>query len=82
MELKISEPWITSKVRCQGGYAYIDKPFWNADKQWADHKREYIGKYDGEMFTPNKTYYRLKAEYEQGLAAPKMGPVPADICLR
>ena len=58
MELKINEPWITSKVRCQNGYAYIDKPFWNAEKQCADHKREYIGKYDGETFTPNKTFHR------------------------
>lgn len=82
MEFKINEPWITSKVRCQGGYAYIDKPFWNADKQRADHKREYIGKYDGETFTPNKTYYRLKAEYEQSLASHKTGPIPTDICLR
>ena len=82
MELKINEPWITSKVRCQNGYAYIDKPFWNAEKQCADHKREYIGKFDGEVFTPNKTFHRLKAEYEQSLVKPKTGPVPTDICLR
>ena len=31
MKLKINEPWITSKVRCQNGYVYIDKPFWNAE---------------------------------------------------
>ena len=47
MEIKINEPWITDKVRIQNGYAYIDHPFWNAEKQQADHKREYIGKYDG-----------------------------------
>ena len=82
MELTINEPWITSKVRCQGGYVYIDKPFWNAEKQRADHKRVYIGKYDGEVFTPNKTYHRLKSEYEQGLAGRKTGPVPASVCLR
>ena len=82
MKLKINEPWITSKVRCQNGYVYIDKPFWNAEKQCADHKREYIGKYDGETFTPNKTFHRLKAEYEQSLTAPRTGPVPTDICLR
>ena len=82
MELKINEPWITSKVRCQGGYAYIDKPFWNAEKQRADHKREYIGKYDGQTFTPNKTFYRLQAEYQQSLTSPKTGPIPADICIR
>lgn len=82
MELKINEPWITDKVRCQGGYAYIDKPFWNADKQRADHKREYIGKYDGETFAPNKNFYRLQAEYQQNVEAAKTGPVPADVCLR
>ena len=25
MALEINEPWITSKVRCQNGYAYIDE---------------------------------------------------------
>ena len=82
MDLSINEPWITSKVRCQNGYVYIDKGFWNSEKQQSDHKREYIGKYDGKTFTPNKTYYRLQAEYEQSLTAPKTGPVPTDICLR
>lgn len=52
MEIKINEPWITDKVRVQNGYAYIDHPFWNAEKQQADHKREYIGKYDGTDFKP------------------------------
>ena len=82
MEIRIDEPWITSKVRCQNGYVYIDKAFWNSQKQQAEHKREYIGKYDGENFTPNKTYYRLQDEYQQSLAASKTGPVPTDICLR
>ena len=82
MNLTINEPWITSKVRCQNGYVYIDKGFWNSEKQQSDHKREYIGKYDGKTFTPNKTYYRLQAEYEQSLTAHKTGPVPTDICLR
>ena len=82
MDLTINEPWITSKVRCQNGYVYIDKGFWNSEKQQSDHKREYIGKYDGKTFTPNKTYYRLQAEYEQSLTAPRTGPVPTDICLR
>lgn len=82
MNLSINEPWITSKVRCQNGYVYIDKGFWNSEKQQSDHKREYIGKYDGKTFTPNKTYYRLQAEYEQSLTASKTGPVPTDICLR
>ena len=82
MDLTINEPWITSKVRCQNGYVYIDKGFWNSEKQQSDHKREYIGKYDGKTFTPNKTYYRLQAEYEQSITAHKTGPVPTDICLR
>lgn len=82
MNLKINEPWITSKVRCQNGYVYIDKGFWNPEKQQADHKREYIGKYDGQTFTPNKTFHRLKAEYQQSLTASKTGPVPTDKCLR
>ena len=82
MEIKINEPWITEKVRIQNGYAYIDHPFWNAEKQQADHKREYIGKYDGRTFTPNKNFNRLKAEYESGLVPAKTGPVPTDICLR
>ncbi len=46
MEFKINEPWIIDKVRCQGGYVYIDKPFWNAEKQRTDYKREYIEKFD------------------------------------
>ncbi len=46
MEIKINEPWITDKVRIQNGYAYIDYPFWNAEKQQADHKREYIGNWN------------------------------------
>ena len=82
MEININEPWITGKVRCQNGYAYIDNAFWNAEKQQSDHKREYIGKYDGKTFTPNKTFHRLKAEYENALVQPKTGPVPTDICLR
>ena len=82
MELKIDEPWITSKIRCQNGYVYIDKAFWNSQKQQAEHKREYIGKYDGKDFTPNKTYYRLRDEYQQSLNASKTGPVPAQTCLR
>ena len=82
MEIKINEPWITDKVRIQNGYAYIDHPFWNAEKQQADHKREYIGKYDGKDFVPNKNFSRLKAEYEAGLVSPKTGPVPTEICLR
>ena len=82
MEIRIDEPWITDKVRVQNGYVYIDHSFWNAEKQQADHKREYIGKYDGESFVPNKNFNRLKAEYEASISQPKTGPVPTDICLR
>ena len=82
MEIKLNEPWITGKVRCQNGYAYIDNAFWNTEKQQSDHKREYIGKYDGTTFTPNKTFHRLKAEYEASLTKSKTGPVPTEICLR
>ena len=64
MDIKINKPWITGKVRCQNSYAYIDKTFWNTEKQQSDHKREHIGKYDGNPFVPNKTSHRLKAEYK------------------
>lgn len=40
MELKINELWITGKVRCQNGYAYIDKPFGNSEKQLIQPKRK------------------------------------------
>lgn len=82
MDIQLNEPWITSKIRCQKGYVYIDKPYWDAENKRADHKREYIGKYDGKAFTPNKTFKRLKEEYEKSQSAPKTGPVPAEICLR
>ena len=82
MTINVTAPWIDGKVRVQNGYAYIDKPFWNADKQQADHKRVYIGKYDGHTFTPNKNYARLDAEYNKSLKPAKTGPVPAAECLR
>ena len=69
----MNEPWITDKVRIQNGYAYFDHPFWNAEKQQVDHKRKYIGKYDGEDFQPNKNFHRLKAEYEASLTSSKTG---------
>jgi len=74
MSLKVDAPWITSKVRCQNGYVYIDQPYWNAKKRQAAHKRKYIGKYDGETFTPNKTYYALEAEYQRQSEPVKRGP--------
>jgi len=82
MSLNINAPWITSKVRCQNGYVYIDQPYWNAEKRQAAHKRKYIGKYDGETFTPNKTYYALEAEYQRQLEPAKRGPVPTADCKR
>ena len=82
MEIVINEPWITGKIRCQNGYVYIDRASWNAEKQQSDHRREYIGKMEGTTFVPNKTFHRLKAEYEQSLTASKTGPVPTDVCLR
>ena len=82
MSLKIDAPWIKSKVRCQNGYAYIDLPYWNTEKQQAGHKRKYIGKYDGKTFTPNKTYYALEAEHKRQSETPKRGPVPAAECKR
>ena len=82
MSLVLNDPWITGKVRCQNGYVYIDNASWNSEKQQSDHKRQYIGKYDGTTFTPNKTYYRLQEEYKQNMIAPKTGPVPTDVCLR
>ena len=60
MEIKLDEPWITGPIRCQKGYAYTDSPFWNVDKQLADHKREYIGKYDGSVITPDKNSIALR----------------------
>ena len=82
MVLNITAPWIKNKVRCQNGYVYVDTPFWNKDKQQSDHKREYIGKYDGQIFTPNKNYRRLEVEYKQTHMAVKPGPVPAVNCIR
>ena len=63
MEIKVDAPWIDGKLRCQNGYIYIDKAYWNTKKQRADHTRIYIGKHDGISFIPGKNYYRLEAEY-------------------
>lgn len=60
----------------------MDHLFWNAQRQQANYKRVYIGKYDGKDFVPNKNIHRLKAEYEESLTSSKTGPVPTDICLR
>ena len=82
MELEIKAPWIDGKVRCQNGYVYIDKPYWNAEKQHASHKREYIGTYDGTRFIPNKKYHQLEAEYQKSSTSSKTGPSPVDVCVR
>jgi len=82
VSLKVDAAWITGKVRCQNGYVYIDQPYWNAEKQQAGHKRKYIGKYDGKIFTPNRTYYELETEYQRKSEPAKRGPVPATDCKR
>ena len=82
MELEIKAPWIDGKVRCQNGYVYIDKPYWNAEKQQASHKREYIGTYDGTKFIPNKKYHQLETEYQKSSTSSKTGPVSVDVCVR
>ena len=79
MELEIKAPWIDGKLRCQNGYVYIDKPYWNAEKQQASHRREYIGTYDGTKFIPNKKYHQLEAEYQKSSTSSKTGPVPVDV---
>ncbi len=45
-------------------YVYEDFPYWDADKKQTRHKREYIGKLDGNgNFVPNRAYAtRLKLE--------------------
>ena len=82
MKIKVNESWITDIVFIQNGYAYIDHLFWNAEKQQADHKSEYIGKYDGKDFRPNKNFHCLNAEYDPSLTYSKIGSVPTDVCLR
>lgn len=82
MELDIKAPWIDGKVRCQNGYVYIDKPYWNAEKQQASHKREYIGTYDGTRFTPNKKYHQFETDYQKSNTSLKTGPVPVEACVR
>ena len=82
MEIKLNEPWITNKVRCQNGYAYIDIAYWNSEKQRADHKREYIGKFDGQTFTPNENFMRLKAEHQLKLASNEFATKTDEYCQR
>jgi len=82
MELQINAPWIEGKVRCQNNYVYIDQPYWNAEKKQAGHKRIYIGKYEDGRFSPNKTYHRMEAEYQEKSTPTKRGPVPVTDCKR
>ena len=82
MNLKINVPWIKGKLRCQNGYVYIDQAFWNTKTQQSNHVRIYIGKYNGETFTPNKTYYRLEAEYQQNINSSKSVLPGTDKCIR
>ena len=82
MQIEINAPWIAEKVRCQNDYVYIDKPFWNPEKQRPDHKRDYIGKYVDGVFKPNKKFFALEQEYKQDTLPGKPGPVPALDCQR
>ena len=37
-------------------YIFLDKPVWNPEKKRGEHKRQYIGKMDGDTFIPNGKY--------------------------
>ena len=78
---EIKEPWIQGKIRCQNGHVYIDHGYWNAEKGRADHKRVYIGKYNesDKSFTPNKTFYRLRAEYMANNTSDELYPDPSPL---
>lgn len=58
-------------------YVYIDKPFWNAEKQRGEHKRSYIGKIVDGCFSPNSSY---QLQLKEEASAVKRGPVPAEDC--
>ena len=77
--------WIMAEYKTQliNGtiYAYIDTPFWNAEKKRGEHKRNYIGKVVNGELVPNRKY-RLQKQLEEQQAAVKPGPVPATECRR
>ncbi len=53
-----------TEVRGNVTYAYIDIPFWNAEKACKDQKRKYLGQVVDGIFVPNKKLKKdnLKAE--------------------
>ncbi len=57
-------------------YVFIDKPVWNPEKKRGEHKRQYIGKMDGNTFVPNGKYL-LSMQKEE---IPKRGPAPVSEC--
>ena len=77
--------WIMAeyKTQCINGtlYAYIDTPFWNAEKIRGEHKRNYIGKIVDGNLVPNKKYL-LQQQLAEQQTAVRPGPVPATECSR
>ena len=59
-------------------YIFLDKPVWNPEKKRGEHKRQYIGKMDGDTFIPNGKYLLSMQEK----AATKRGPAPVSQCKR
>ncbi len=67
-------------------YVYIDKPFWNPQRKRGEHKREYIGKMDNDVFIPNKLYrkqleieeMRKQKALSEGAADPTSSDNPSD----
>jgi len=47
-------------------YVFEDMPYWDKEKKNARHKRNYIGKMNGEEFIPNKTYLARRTEAAKG----------------
>lgn len=71
------------RTQCIKGkiYAYVDSPYWNAEKKRGEHKRTYIGRVVDGKLVPNKRYL-LQLQLEKQQAAAKPGPVPATECKR
>ena len=60
-------------------YVYEYVSYWDAEKQYGSHKRNYIGKMVDDVFVPNKKHQlQLALEAEQK----KTGPVPVQECSR
>ena len=56
-------------------YVFESVSKWNAEKGYATHKRDYIGKMVEGVFVPNAKY-KLKAALAEAQASPRRGPVP------